>query len=297
MTKNIAASVRQKLLNISRERKQRFNELLLRYALERWLYRLSQSRYSEKFVLKGAMMLTAWQIPTTRPTRDIDMLAQISNDLDAVLGVIIEINQTETEPDGLIFDTENIITERIAEDALYEGVRARFRGNLDSARLDMQIDIGFSDIVTPGPVDMTFPTILDQPAPQLNAYNPETAIAEKFEAMVKLGELNSRMKDFYDIWALSQFHSFTKSLLDKAVRSTFRRRDTELDTNASCFSKEYGTSENKQKQWQAFLKRSQLNEVAPANFEDVWKATIKFLEPIIHPQEDELKWEAGGPWK
>lgn len=206
MSKDMAASVHQRLLNHARKEGVRFNDVLQRYALERWLYRLSKSDHSERFILKGALMLTAWDLPVTRPTRDIDMLAQVQNDLGGIRQLIADMCRVQCEDDGLIFAAESVTTESIAEDALYEGVRVAFKGSLGNAQIAMQIDLGFSDVVTPAPVDLIYPTILEHPAPHLQAYNRETAIAEKFEAMVKLGELNSRMKDFFDVWLLAENH-------------------------------------------------------------------------------------------
>lgn len=197
--KNVGASVHQRLKNASKESKRSFNDLVQYYAQERWLYRLSQSRHENLFILKGALMLVAWRAPILRATRDIDLLARTGNDLESIKSIVSEIYQTEVEEDGVVFDPESVTTIRIAEDADYEGVRASFTGRLTTTQLAMQIDMGFSDVVTPGPVEINYPAILDYPAPVLRAYNRETAIAEKFEAMISLGRLNSRMKDFFDV--------------------------------------------------------------------------------------------------
>ena len=156
--------------------------------------------HAELFILKGALMLRAWQSPEVRPTMDIDMLGRTSNDEGSIITQIKDIISTEAEPDGLIFDSDSIRAERITEDADYEGIRVRFVGSLDGAQIHMQIDIGFGDIVHPEAVMTELPTILDSPIPKLLCYSRESAIAEKFEAMLKIDELNSRMKDFYDIW-------------------------------------------------------------------------------------------------
>lgn len=193
------------------------------YALERWLYRLSLSPHADQFVLKGALMLVVWRIPTTRPTRDIDLLARTSNNLDAVRELVAEICSTPVQGDGLSFDAEKVTTTRIAEDALYEGVRATFPGAIGSTKVAIQLDLGFSDLITPGPDRITFPCLLGQAPPVLAAYNRETAIAEKYEAMVKLGELNSRMKDFFDIWALAQSGPFAGAVLSATIRQIFSK--------------------------------------------------------------------------
>lgn len=294
---NIVASVHQRLLNYSRLKGLRFNEILQRYALERWLYRLSISPHADKFILKGALMLTVWELPISRPTKDIDMLAQTSNDLNVVKRIIKDICETEVNDDGLIFDVESISADHIAEDAVYEGVRSTFKGFLGKAQMAMQIDLGFSDVVTPAPVDLTFPTLLDQPAPRLKAYNHETAIAEKFQAMVKLGELNSRMKDFFDIWTLSQSRSFDGPVLVGAVRNTFDRRETVLSAQSVCFNDDFGTSENKQKQWAAFAGRSQISDQVPERFHDLWLEVTRFLKPLADSPELCGNWKPSGPWE
>ena len=206
--KNVAASVHQRLLNCARQSGRPFNELAQYYALERWLYRLAQSEHRSHFVLKGALMLLVWKLPVTRPTRDIDLLGRVSNDLEAVREIIASICRVPAGDDGMSFAQESVTTHRIAEDADHEGVRATFQAALGNTRLPMQIDIGFSDVMTPGPETIVYPVILENPAPELLAYNRETAIAEKFQAMVKLGELNSCMKDFFDVWVLARTESF-----------------------------------------------------------------------------------------
>lgn len=192
--KNIAASVHQRLLNIAREGDRAFNDLVVYYALERFLYRLSQSKHADRFILKGALMLFVWEAQVTRLTRDIDLLGRTSNDLEGIRAIMAEICAVEIEDDGLVFDPASVATARITEDADYQGIRVTFRGRLGNTPIAMQIDIGFSDVITPAPASITYPTILDHPAPKLKGYNRETVVAEKFEAMVTLGELNSRMR-------------------------------------------------------------------------------------------------------
>jgi hypothetical protein len=196
--KNIAASARQKLLNKSKELSRPFNELLQYYGLERFLYRLSASRYQDKFVLKGALLFTVWRQSSIRSTLDIDLLGKISNDPDDIVKVFKEICNVEVADDGLRFEDTSVAAEQITMDADYQGVRVQLYGYLDTARIRVQVDIGFSDVVTPGSEVSDYPTILDLPAPRLSCYNKETVIAEKLQAMVKLDILNSRMKDIYE---------------------------------------------------------------------------------------------------
>ncbi len=236
---NVAASVRQRLLNRARNDKRPFNELLQYYAMERFLYRLSESFFSDRFILKGALLLRAWDAPEFRPTMDIDMLGKTSNEEADILSLIRNILSVPVGEDGLVFDSGSLQSERIAEDADYEGIRVRFRGSLDSARIIMQIDIGFGDIVYPEPEEVELPTMLDFPAPKLLCYSRESAIAEKFEAMIKLGFLNSRMKDFFDIWLLSRGFNFTGPNLAEAIRLTFEQRKTIIPSTVDPFTESF----------------------------------------------------------
>jgi predicted nucleotidyltransferase component of viral defense system len=297
---NQAASVHQRLLNLAKVRGRPFNELLLYYAIERYLYRLSQSQYRDRFVLKGALTLLVWQTPITRPTRDIDLLGRISNDLEAVKAVVSEICQQAVADDGLVFDPSTVTTERIAEDADYEGARAKFQGRLGNARLAMQIDIGFSDVITPAPVAIHYPALLGHVSADLMAYNRETAVAEKLEAMVSLGQLNSRMKDFFDLWLLARHHDFDGPLLKEAISQTFARRRTDVDTNPICFTGEFAKDPSKAAQWAAFLRNGQLMG-APNSFEDAVNAVREFLQPLLvtiaNNAAFSMTWQAPGPWR
>jgi len=297
--KNIGASVHQRLKNVSKESGRSFNDLVQYYALERWLYRLSQSEHENVFILKGALMLVAWRAPILRATRDIDLLARTSNDLDGIKRIIAEICRTDVPDDGVLFDPESVTTTRIAEDADYEGVRATFAGILATTRLSMQIDMGFSDVVTPGPVEISYPTILDYPAPVLRAYNRETAIAEKFEAMVSLGRLNSRMKDFFDVWLLASTSDFSGAELSAAILATFRKRGTELTAAPQAFEEEFLLDPSKQSQWAGFLKRMRPSE-APSTFSDAVTAIRRFLQPVheaLRSGDSFTKhWKHPGPW-
>ena len=213
-SRNASTSVRQRLLNRSRSERRPFNELLQYFAMERFLYRLSQSAHAHRFVLKGALMLRVWGSPEFRPTMDIDLLGRTRNAEAAIVSQMRDILMVNAGTDGLAFDPDSIQTERITEGADYDGIRIRFLGALGSARIHMQIDIGFGDVVYPAPKESNFPTILDFPAPRLLCYSRESSISEKFEAMVKLSMLNSRMKDFYDIWLMSRLFDFEGPKLD-----------------------------------------------------------------------------------
>jgi predicted nucleotidyltransferase component of viral defense system len=295
--KNISASIRQRLLNRAKNDKRPFNEILQYYAMERFLYRLSQSAQSDRFILKGALMLRVWRAPQYRPTMDIDILGRTSNEVGRIVSQIREVMAAKVEPDGLTFDPDSIQVERIIEDADYEGLRVRFRGALDSARVNMQVDIGFGDIVYPNPEELNMPTILNSPAPMLLCYSRESAIAEKFEIMVKLGVLNSRMKDFYDIWLLSRQFDFDGALLAEAIRLTFNKRGTVFPEIVEAFDQTFVSA--KQVQWEAFWKRLQQENV-PETFSDVVSGVEEFLAPLVPtlPQgySKARRWTASGPW-
>ena len=291
--KNISASIRQRLLNRSKEDNRSFNELLQYYSMERFLYRLSVSEYAPHYILKGALMLRAWNSPEFRPTMDIDMLGKTSNDEANILSQIRTVMEVEVEPDGLTFDPASIQSERITEDADYDGIRIRFRGALGTARINMQIDIGFGDIVYPGPERAELPCMLDAPAPSLLCYSRESAIAEKFEAMVSLGELNSRMKDFCDIWLLSRQFNFEFDRLAEAIKLTFQQRDTELAKPLDAFSAAFATSH--QTQWTAFRRRLKQEHI-PESFAEITAEVKAFIGPIIKPKINISSWPAAGPW-
>lgn len=258
--RNMAASVRQRLLNASRARREDFQVTLTRYALERLLYRLSKSAHRDQFVIKGAMLFSAWNEVPHRPTRDLDLLSFGASDISRLKGMFREIVNTEVEPDGLEFLTESVRGARIKEDQEYEGVRLSIQARLEQARLSLQIDIGFGDAVTPAPEEIKYPTLLaDSPAPRLRAYSRYSVVAEKFQAMVMLGIANTRMKDFFDIWTLARSFDFDGRVLCQAIRVTFERRETKVPSTAPlALTPEFYEDRAKQSQWDAFLKRSQL---------------------------------------
>jgi hypothetical protein len=294
---NIAASVHQRLLNKARADKRPFNELLQYFCMERFLFRLMSSQYADAFVLKGALMLKIWNIALNRPTMDIDMLGQISNDETVILTMLQNVLQTEVIPDGISFDISSIVTERIAEDAKYEGIRLRFCAYLGNARINMQIDIGFSDTVYPMPLLVNYPVILDFPSPRLLCYSKESVVAEKFEIMVSLGILNSRMKDFFDIWSISRQFEFNGHILQEAIIKTFENRNTILPENIDAFTENFALE--KQLQWKAFKNRLS-QEHLPENFADIVKELKEFLGPIAltiyECKSFNATWNSPGSW-
>jgi hypothetical protein len=297
--KNIAASVRHRLLNKARETGRPFNELLQYFAMERFLYRLSRSPHTDNFVLKGALMLTVWKAPLSRPTIDIDLLGRTDNTIQAIAAVTKDICLQEVEPDGIAFDVNSIEGVQITEDADYEGIRVRFRGSLDTARFVMQLDIGFGDVVVPSPELMDYPTILDLPGPQLRGYSRESTIAEKFETMVKLGILNSRMKDFFDIWLMLRQFDFEYQRLAAAITKTFSTRGTSIQPEPIALTNSFAEDTAKAAQWRGFIRKNRLTDV-PQNFPEVIKAIASFLGPIAKTlaggHSFRGTWKAPGPW-
>ena len=298
--KNIAVSVRQRLLNSARETGRPFNEILQYFAMERFLYRLSKSPYSVNLVLKGALMLTVWEAPFSRPTMDIDFLGHIDNNIKTITAIVEDICSQKVEPDGITFDLTSIRGEHITEDAEYEGVRVRFHGSLGTAHFTMQLDIGFGDVVIPAPASLEYPTILDLPVPKLRGYSRESSIAEKFEAMVKLGVVNSRMKDFFDIWLLSQQFDFEGKRLAAAIEKTFSTRGTDIQSEPNALTNSFAEDPTKVAQWRGFVRKIRLTDV-PQDFGEVIEAISIFLRPIAErlaaEKPFEATWRAPGPWR
>jgi len=250
---NIGASLRARLLNLARETGQPFDVLLIRFVLERLLYRLGHSRHTDRFVLKGAMLLTTWLPHTSRSTRDLDLLAFGESSEDRILGIFRNIVAIDAN-DGVVFDPASLQASRIREELDYGGLRLRGTAELGGARIAIVIDIAFGDSVEPGLETIDYPVLLDQPSPKLRAYAPETVIAEKFQAMVALGRANSRMKDFYDMWALSKTFTFDPERLSRAIRATFARRNTVIPTEKpDALTEAFAADLSKQRQWTAFV--------------------------------------------
>jgi len=250
--RNIGASVRQRLLNLAHARGQPMELLLTRYALERLLHRLSISPHRERFVLKGAMLLTTWFDEPHRATRDVDLLGFGDAAEDALLGTFREIMAIEVD-DGVSFDLNGLRIEAIREEVEYGGSRLRTTAELAGARIPITVDIGFGDAVEPGIEDIDLPVLLDMPSPHLRAYPPETVIAEKFHAMVVLGRANSRMKDYYDVWMLTGAFEINPERLRRAIVATFERRSTVIPSSApDGLSDAFANDLGKQRQWDAF---------------------------------------------
>lgn len=297
---NVAASVRQRLTNVARSTSRPFQEVFQYFAMERFLYRLSQSSHADRFVLKGALMFNAWRAPTSRPTKDIDLLGHMENGVDALAEVMRDVCRQSVADDGLTFDPDSVQGMLIKEDADYEGVRVTFRGNLENSRIPMQIDIGFGDVMFPGPENTDYPTILEYPPPRLRGYSRETAVAEKFEAMVKLGLLNSRMKDFFDIWLLSRQFDFDGAKLGTSIERTFSHRGTAIVAQPTALTTAFSEDAAKVAQWTAFVRKSRLSD-APQDLAIVVSAIAAFLGPpasaIAAGQAFTDSWSAPGGWR
>ncbi|OED42838.1 hypothetical protein AB833_05045 [Chromatiales bacterium (ex Bugula neritina AB1)] len=296
MLKDNSASVHQRLLNKARSNGRPFDELFQYFVIERFLYRLSTSKHRDQFVLKGALLFRVWTAEDSRATRDIDFLAYGDNSIDSIIEIVKEIIAVNGD-DGIVFDLDSIDAQQITEGADYEGKRVVFRAYLGKAVSRMQLDIAFGDVVNPLPETGMYPTVLDHAAPELWLYPPESVFAEKLEAMIDLGSLNSRMKDFFDLWRMAQQFEFDGAELLNAVSNTLSNRKTEALPYAVLKSELTGSSD-KQKQWAGFLEKSQLS--APHSFADL----LEQLEQIISPILDSVltggdlveRWKPGGPW-
>jgi predicted nucleotidyltransferase component of viral defense system len=298
--RNVAASVRQRLLTQSREQGEEFQLVLTRYALERLLYRVGQSPHRDVFVLKGAMLFRLWTQQLHRPTKDLDLLGYGELSVERFETIFREVCGLVVEDDGLRFDPASVHGGRIKEDQEYEGLRIGCVALLERARIPLQIDIGFGDAVTPAAMAVEFPTMLDFPAPSLRAYPRQTVVAEKYQAMVALGIANSRMKDFYDLWVLARQFAFAGTTLAGAIRATFDRRKTALpDQPPLAWTPAFYDDASKKQQWQGFLKKSKL-EAGGATLEQVCLFLSGFLMPptlaLCSGEAPPRSWPPAGPW-
>ena len=286
--------MRARLLTRSRAERADYQILLTRYALERLLYRLSVSEHRDRFILKGALLFVTWIADPFRPTRDLDLLGYGANSPEELADTFKTICSTTVPDDGVTFDVEGLTAAPIREDLEYGGVRVQTHATIDGARIPIQVDIGFGDIITPGPVEIDYPVLLDPPAPHLLAYPVETVIAEKFNAMVTLGIANSRLKDFYDLWLISRTFEFDHSVLFAAVQRTFERRKTPMPTDIPTgLSNQY--AEQWDARWKAFIKREQMN-ATPDNLNLLIEDMREFLVPLTIPSGTAFYWPSGGPW-
>lgn len=299
--KNIEASIRAQLQNKAKEANRTFAEILQYYGMERFLYRISQSKYADKLILKGALMFTVWHVPERRTTLDIDFLALYDNKIAGIEKMIRAVCKTNVVQDGLAFNPANVKGQQIKEDADYEGVRVKFLGLLGRSRIPMQIDIGFGDSIYPKAKEIEYPVILDLPKPRIKGYPPESVISEKFEAMVKLGLLNSRMKDFYDIWLIMRQFKFSGPKLAEALKRTFKHRKTPLPEKSPLFAEEiYDENSDRQTLWKAFLAKGEIKH-APKKLSivayNIEGFLIQPIQMIVKREKLNKAWETTGKWK
>ena len=252
--KNIVASVLARLRNAAKASGAPFQQILQQYAIERFLYRVSKSQHAQTVILKGALLLKTIGIPRARPTMDIDMLRKGKADQASLMALVKDCATMDVEPDGLTFLADSVVAEEIKKDSEYKGTRILMDARMDNVRLRIQVDFGVGDVMVPGPRIIQYPALLDGDAIHLLAYPIETAIAEKLEAMVSLGNANSRMKDFYDVWTCSRHLDLDSNVLVRAIDATFKHRGTpvpagDFDALSSTFVDTHTP------QWNAFVRK------------------------------------------
>lgn len=297
----LVRSVQVRLARHAREIGVDPNLVLTRFAVERFLYRLSRSPHADRFILKGALLLLVWLGESIRPTRDADLLGSGDLSEESLTRIFAEVCGTSVEPDAMTYDPETIRVAEIRPEDAYGGKRVTLRAQLGPARLRVQVDVGIGDAVVPDPEWLEYPALLDFPSPRLRSYPPEVVVAEKLHAMVVLGSKNSRMRDFFDVHALSQRRRFEGDRLARALGATFERRRTPIPGGLPlALTPEFAETEGKRAQWQAFLARSRI--AAPAQDLDAVVCMLAaFLQqPLDAAQEGrafDLSWPAGGPWQ
>ena len=298
--KNVGASIRQRLLNLSRESGTDFVVTLSDYALERLLYRLSCSRHKDKFVLKGAMLFRIWSDEPHRATRDMDLLAFGNPAAEEIAGLFREICELSVEDDGVEFQLGTMRVEEIREAQEYGGVRIRLVALIAGARVPLQIDVGFGDAVVPPAEELLYPTLLEFPAPRIRAYPRETVIAEKFHAMVSLGIANSRMRDFHDIYWLATSCELSGNTTCSAIKATFRHRSTPIPFDPPiALTHEFSRDPTKMSQWRAFITGGSVKD-ASVSLGEVIDLLRDFLLPPVrfafNGQPFVSNWSPPGPW-
>jgi len=270
-TTNIAASIRQRLLNLARETAQDFNIVLVTYGLERLIYRLSVSAHRDRFILKGGMLVSLWTTDEARFTRDVDFLGFGDPDAEALKVAFVEILGIDSA-DGLVFDVGILTASNIREDGVYGGVRLKTKAYLGKTEIPVTVDVGFGDAVGAVQNTIEFPSLIDLPTATIRAYPPEVVMAEKFQALVVLGVVNGRMKDFYDLWAIPKSLNVTDKDLSDAMAATFERRETDIPRERpDGLSKTFTADPQKMTQWRAYSDSIGLDGVSLADVaDDIW---------------------------
>jgi len=298
--KNVAASVRERLSMLRRESGRDYQGLMVQYALERLLYRLSVSPYRERFLLKGAILFTIWQGAPHRMTRDLDLLGFGEASIETLVRVFREICTHSVDDDGVIFDAASVKGGEIRAEALYVGVRITLTALLDSARLPLQIDVGFGDDFRGIPDEVTMPSLLGMPAARIRAYRRETVIAEKLEAMVTLGLQNSRLKDYFDLWFLGHRFPFDGEALAVSIKGTFARRQTKVPAGLPRgLTAQYSSDPARLAAWNGFWRKTGISGEKPS-LEAVVQFIAEFLGPVLHAVQSDGEfhgtWPSSGPW-
>jgi len=299
-TKDVGASVRARLLHLARERGEDFQLVLVRYANERLLYRLAKSAHAARFVLKGAALFTLWTGKAHRATRDLDLLGFGDSSEPHIRGLFAEVLTLDAGDDGVRFDAGSLEVGPIREEQEYGGVRVLAVARIASAKVRLQVDVGFGDAITPEAIVVDFPPLLDFPPPRLRAYPRETVVAEKLEAMVQLGLANSRMKDFYDLVVLSRLFEFDGNLLVRAIRATFERRRTALPTAPPvALTPVFAADATKTAQWMGFVRKSAADGAGLLT--DAIATVAGFVERPLAAAASMVpfaaRWRPGGPWE
>lgn len=257
--KDIGASIRARLKNLAKEEGSDFNVLLIRYGLERLLYRIGKSDYASQFLLKGALLFNLWYDMPHRPTRDMDLLGFGNGELNSLKKIFKDVCSIYEE-DGIFFNSSSISVEPIKKEGGYTGARVELMSELSKARIKIQVDIGYGDAVTPGPIDAHYPVLISgMPAPKIQTYPIYSVIAEKLHAIVMLGMANSRLKDYWDLYVLLENEELNKEMLLKAVVATFSRRETLIPIKTPVgLTSEYFQDESRQAMWNTFLRKNGL---------------------------------------
>lgn len=294
-------SVKQRLLNLSRAEGEPFNALLVRYGVERLLYRLTQTPHAKDFVLKGATLFAAWTGKPHRPTQDVDLLGFGAPEGERLVSVFRDVCRAAVAPDGLEFEAESVSAAPIRENNLYDGIRVRLTATLGKARVEVQIDVGFGDAIHPALVEQTLGPLLDFPAPVIRAYPPESVVAEKLHAIVVLGMANSRMKDYFDLWTMCRTMRFDGRTLSGAIKATFERRATALPEERPVgLTSAFAGDASKRSQWTAFIGKLPGEQDTP-DLADVVAKIWAFVMPVAEHRasgsEFESVWVPPGPWR
>ncbi|MBT5218915.1 MAG: nucleotidyl transferase AbiEii/AbiGii toxin family protein [Woeseia sp.] len=272
--RNSPASVRQRLLNIAREQDRVFEVVLVTYGLERLIYRLSISAHRDSFVLKGGMLVTLWIGDENRVTRDADFLGFGDASEDHLISVFSQIMRQPAD-DGLVYDIDRLTAEAIREAQQYGGIRLKTVANLGKTQIPVAIDIGFGDAMTTPDYTIEYPTLLDMPVASVRAYSPATVVAEKFHALVSLGLVNSRMKDYFDLWAILNILSIEASEIDAAMRATFERRETDVPAATPVgLTRQFSTDRLKVQQWSAYTASIGLEDLSLENATGLIRAIL-----------------------